>query len=242
MMRSTALATLETPVPGTAWLVGLDPTARPALALQDTLASFEPISVSAMSTVSLLDRLDTKYALSVTQLLDSLRAVRAHYRVLEIEGRRHSAYRTLYFDTSDFGLFRQHHTGRRERYKVRSREYVDSGLAFFEIKRKTGPSRTRKERIPTPGLATRVTPETRGFLDDHVQLADGRFEPKLWNEYTRITLVSRHRPERVTVDLDLRFSAEGSSLVLPGLVAVEINKPALRRIGHLVQGESHVCR
>ena len=113
------------------------------------LECFDPICLSQMKKFALLNRTDTKYVMSVGQLHNALANLSEHYRVLEINRLRMHHYRTLYFDTQDFALYQRHHSGGRNRYKVRSREYVDSGLSFLEIKLKTNKDRTIKSRLKT---------------------------------------------------------------------------------------------
>ena len=97
---------------------------------------FDAISLSEMSAVALQDRVDTKFVMREAQLYNALAMLTRQYRVLDIRGVRLNHYRTLYFDTADFALFQQHHIGRRERFKVRTRSYVDSHLSFLEVKHK----------------------------------------------------------------------------------------------------------
>jgi hypothetical protein len=199
------------------------------------LRRFEPITLSEMSAVALQDRTDTKFVMRDGQLYNALATLTQAYRVLDIRGVRLNQYRTLYFDTADFTLFQQHHTGRRERFKVRTRSYVDSHLSFLEVKHKVRQNRTVKNRIATPALLTAVTPEADAFLNDYLPFAAEVLEPKLWNEYTRITLVSRRDCERLTLDLRLRFTgyedsfAAGRSLDLPGLAIAEVKQDGLDR-------------
>ena len=74
-------------------------------------------------------------------------------------------YQTVYFDTVDLALYTAHHDQRRNRYKVRSRRYVDSSQAFLEVKHKVNSNRTIKSRTQTHELVTRFTPETSGFSE-----------------------------------------------------------------------------
>ncbi len=47
-------------------------------------------------------------------------------------------------------------------------------------------------------------------------------EPKLWNTFTRITLVGWHTPERVTLDMDLCFTAKDKTVHMDDLVIAEV--------------------
>jgi hypothetical protein len=190
------------------------------------LRRFTPISLTQMHNVALLRRIDTKYVLSEAQLYQALTRLTADYDVLEIEGRRLHRYQTLYFDTPDFALYRQHHDGWRDRYKVRSRVYVDSDQAFLEVKRKTNKNVTVKSRLQTPEVVTQVDAQTDGFLHTHFPQATEALEPQLWNSFYRITLVSKHSVERLTLDIDLSFQAGGTHAALPGIAIAEVKQEA----------------
>ncbi len=192
-----------------------------------TLASgFAPINLKQMDAVALLNRVDTKFVMTTSQLLTALSAVQSDYWMLEINGQRLNHYRTLYFDTPDFQLFTDHVTGRAERYKVRSREYVDSQCSFLEVKHKTRKNRTIKDRIPTQRQVVQMSTESNKWLSG-VMPVDGRsLEPKLWNTFTRLTLVSRQLNERVTLDVDLMVYTADRAARMTGLAIAEVKMAA----------------
>src|SRR5512135_2418123 len=106
--------------------------------LHEVIARYAPISLAEMERVELLDRMDTKYVFGSADLPALLEALLAEYRILEVDGKRGTDYRSLYFDTSDLRHYLEHHNGHSFRSKVRFREYIGSGLAYLEVKRKTG--------------------------------------------------------------------------------------------------------
>lgn len=199
------------------------------------LNQFVPISLAQMDDVALLNRTDTKFVLIDNQLCAALASLTANYQVLDIAGVRCNHYQTLYFDTADFAMYLRHHAGGRERYKVRSRQYVESNLSFLEVKRKTNKNRTVKSRLQTAGIVTGFNSETAYFLHDHLPFAAQALEPKLWNDFTRITLVSKLHQERLTLDLNLRFSHEGHAVALPSLAIVELKQNGFNPDSPLLQ-------
>lgn len=210
--------------------------------LARTLSCFAPVSLEEMQDVALLRRIDTKMVLREAQLVRALARLSDDYEVLDIEGRRIHRYQTLYFDTPDYALYHQHHNGRRERYKVRARAYEDSGLAFLEVKRKTNQDVTVKERLPIPGITTQISRRGSDFLASIFPYPAAGLVPALWNQFQRITLVSKHRAERLTLDIGLSFrvgQAGQREIALPGVVIAEIKQSvyALRSefIGQLRQ-------
>lgn len=190
----------------------------------DVLRRFTPLGLAQMEDVALLRRIDTKYVLSEAQLFHALNHLTADYHVLEIAGQRQQRYQTLYFDTPDFALYRQHHDGWRSRYKVRSRVYADSGLAFLEVKHKTNQNITVKQRVQTPEIVTEIDDWAEDFLYTCFPYPSTALAVKLQNAFRRITLVSTHGIERVTIDLGLRFAANGAHLSLPGIAIAEVKQ------------------
>ncbi len=226
-----SLPTLPGPLPQHGW-------SQPSLDSANfcrLLAPFEPIGLAQMDAVALLDRTDTKYVMQTGQLFAALAALNTDYWVLEIDGVRLHPYRTLYFDTADFALYMRHHAGREQRFKVRSRQYVDSQRSFLEVKVKTHKDRTSKRRIETCDLVTWWTPEARSFVGATIPLDAGALEPKLWNSFSRVTLVSKHEPERLTLDLDLRFDDGRQSIGLPGVAIAEVKQEGINRRSDFVR-------
>ncbi len=186
------------------------------------VSGFDPISLMEMDAVALLNRVDVKYVMTTGQLLGTLAAIQNNYRILTVAGTRLNQYRTLYFDTPDFALYQAHVNGQAERYKVRSREYVDTHLAFLEVKHKTRKDRTIKKRIATRAQVLEVTPDLSGWVQRVSPLDGMQLEPKLWNTFTRITLVSKHGCERVTLDVNLKYYNGDEQLAVDGIAIAEV--------------------
>ena len=196
---------------------------RPAFA--SLLEKGDPIGLSEMESVALQDRTDTKYVMTARQLYDAVEALGHRYRVLEIGDTRLHPYRSVYFDTPNFDLYMHHHCGRYERFKVRSRQYVETGLSFFEVKHKTNKDRTVKSRYRTSGLMTAVDARAMEFINE-VPVDPHTLQPTLANSFSRVTLVSKHSAERLTLDLDVRFTSGCGKRVirLPGLAVAEVKQ------------------
>jgi hypothetical protein len=185
-------------------------------------AGFDPISLSQMESVALLNRTDTKFVMTTTQLMQALAAVQPNYWMLSAHGQRLNHYRTLYFDTPEFELYNLHVNGRADRYKVRSREYTDSRQSFLEVKHKTNKDRTIKDRLSTAQPVIRMTLETENWLHGVFPYDSRALEAKIWNTFTRLTLVSKQYCERVTLDVDLTFYMNQRTASLDGLAIAEV--------------------
>ncbi len=192
--------------------------------LDQVLARFTAIALQDMEDVALLDRTDTKLLLTQDQLNTALHHLAQAYRVLEIEGQRQHHYQTLYFDTVDLDYYHQHHNGKRNRYKVRERAYIDSDLTFVEVKHKTGRDRTIKHRQRVPELTTEFGAPIATFVRAHMPLDEDDLIPTLQNDFHRITLVSTRCTERVTLDVGLRFRRNDGWVALPGVAIAEVKQ------------------
>jgi hypothetical protein len=205
------------------------PTAWPSVGLvaarlDRLLGRMAPTTLAELDAVALLNRVDTKFLLTSAQLVELLPKLAQEYRVLEVQGKRLHQYRTLYFDTPEYDLYRLHHVTGVVRHKVRSRAYVDSGLCFFEIKSKTPENRTVKHRLATPELVTAWTPEASAFVQSHLGRKARALQPTLSNDFLRVTLMDRHQTERLTLDLNIQFDCDGRTAVLPGIVIAELKQ------------------
>lgn len=189
--------------------------------VRNVLNGFDPITLAEMDGVKLMDRTDQKFIFHISKLPELLLAVREHYRSLEVAGTRMSRYETLYYDTPEYELFRQHHNGKTNRYKIRMRRYVESDLHFFEVKHKNNKGRTQKNRVKTSNSEGVIDSKSSALLESTAGLLPNELEPKLWVNYTRITLVNRHEEERLTIDLDLEVKDENGCQRFDSLVIVE---------------------
>jgi len=211
---------------------GLGPSSLAALVDQ-----MVPTTLAQLDAVSLLNRIDTKFLLTVPQLVSALPVLAQDYRVLDVQGRRLHRYRTLYFDTPDFDLYRQHHAGRAVRHKVRSRLYVDTGISFFEIKSKSK-RRTVKHRLATPGFLTDLTPDARAFAASLLASDAQVLQPTLRNDFLRVTLVGKRSAERLTLDVNIQFDCEGRTAVLPGIAIAELKRDDIDQDSPFLQAMS----
>lgn len=192
--------------------------------IKNILASFDAISLEQMDAVKLMDRTDKKFVFSIDLLPQILQSLQKEYCVLEIGSNRMSYYRSLYYDDAKLGFYFQHHNGWRNRVKIRHRSYVDSNLAFFEIKQKTNKGRTIKSRVEYASFPQQFEGDLEDFIKSKVALDAKELQASIWVNYKRITLVNKHQPERLTIDLNLQFEEERKSLSFPNLVIVEVKQ------------------
>ena len=123
----------------------------PHISFENALNTLSPITLEEMDSIKLMNRIDSKFLTDEAHLLEVLKdAANVGYQVLETAGERINPYNSVYYDTDVLRMFADHHNRRLVRQKVRTREYVTSGIAFLEIKRKNNKGRTNKKRIGIP--------------------------------------------------------------------------------------------
>ncbi len=194
---------------------------------EESLVQFQPITLSEMDEVKLMNRTDTKFVFPRSILRTVLEALSHSYRVLEINGKRISSYQTLYFDTDDFKFYLDHHNGKGDRFKVRIRNYIESELFFLEIKNKYK-GRTDKKRIRLEGFEEEFSDSSERFVKETIG-NDIELNAKLWNSFSRITLVNQAEKERLTLDLNLGFSWETNDVSFSSVVIGELKQENVNR-------------
>lgn len=187
--------------------------------MQDQVLSlFEQISLETLNERALLhNRTDRKFVLPADDLEKVLGACLADYQLLSIGDTSRFGYHTVYYDTDELLFYHQHHRGKGNRCKVRTRSYGNTGLQFIEVKRKTNKGKTEKFRCQ----AGRIE-EADAFLLQHAGFSSGQLHPVITIHYNRITLLHRRHTEKVTFDLQLTCSKEGKESSFSNLVIAEV--------------------
>jgi hypothetical protein len=187
----------------------------------ELLAGYEPVSLAAMESVSLMDRLDMKFMLTLGMLEKVISEIKNNYYVLTIQENKVFNYRTEYFDTPEMSMFYDHHNGKLNRFKVRQRTYIDSNLSFLEVKFKSNKGRVIKDRIES---RKNHSPMFANFIKRHTPYNPQLLNCMLVNHFYRFTLVDIHFRERVTTDFNLSFSNGQHKAMLNGLVILELKQ------------------
>lgn len=195
--------------------------------LQHILSEFRAIKLEEMGRTKLMDRVDTKFAFHRDELPDIISNLKEFFHVLEVEGKRIAQYESLYFDKNQFDFYNDHHNNKNHRFKVRFRKYVDTGLNFLEVKEKRK-GRMVKRRIPVQKFEHELSDISKSFIEQHLNDEDD-LEPKLWNQYQRITLVNKDLNERLTFDINLAFKWDEEEKKFPSLVIAELKQERKNR-------------
>jgi hypothetical protein len=192
--------------------------------IDSIIKDLPPIHLEEADKVKLFNRTDCKYIFHIDQLNEILRNLNEEYRILEVNGIRNQLYRSLYFDTQSFHLYYGHHNGRFNRYKVRFREYASTKMYFLEIKFKSNQDRTIKQRSIASEILTALNENQRGFLKDYMPFSPSLLYAQTWTNFNRITLIHKHKEERVTIDTLPEWIYSEKRMVLPSLVIAEVKR------------------
>lgn len=187
---------------------------------------FETIQLDEMDKVKLMNRTDRKYWFHRSQLPNLLEAIKDDYYILNIDGESQLPYQTTYYDTGSDKMFVDHHKGKLNRFKIRRRTYVNSGISFLEVKFKSNIGRTIKTRINSNQDTTQFTSSENQFLSEQTPFDGRELKPSLQNQFKRLTMVHKGFSERCTIDLNIRFKNAMNELVFDDLVIVEIKADA----------------
>lgn len=165
-----------------------------------------PITLEEMTGIKLMNRLDTKYVASKSQLVELLQLVQDKYYVQETLDNRIIPYCTTYYDTTDHTMYMMHHNRHARRKKVRVRTYVASNLTFLEVKNKNNHGRTKKKRIEVPSQENfRSTEGAHELVRRKTGLSLDVLQAVVQNQFDRVTLVNKDKTERLTIDFNIEF-------------------------------------
>jgi hypothetical protein len=203
------------------------------------ISDFQPITLSEMDSVRLLNRIDTKYILSLELLPYVLAEVQMHYKALDIRDERVFSYNSLYYDTPTNYMYLAHHNGRLYRYKIRFREYVSSKLCFLEIKYKSKGNRTVKHRTTIDAIETELSHDSKKYIARYTPFKDGNLLPMISTEFSRITLVNNQLNERATIDLNLLFRKNGTIKETGNIVIIELKRDGAAKPSNLMKALGH---
>jgi len=202
--------------------------------VKNKLQFLDPISLDELNECRLLNRIDTKYICNIKYLSQIIELAGKDYKIQTSGSERIFGYESLYFDTPEMKTYFDHHQGKRIRYKIRFRKYLDSGDAFLEVKKKKNYIRTDKRRNQFE-LASSLDNQHKKFLSDHIFVPDSGFYPTIWTLFDRITLAGRNHLERITIDTNIRFKNETKEICLPDLSIIEVKRDKAGGISPFIQ-------
>jgi len=187
------------------------------------------LALAGLATVGLAEvvgkaaaqhRTDRKYIVPRTVAARLVEHVAEDHRVLSIEGRLSTSYRSTYFDTPELRTCRDHLQGRRRRWKARSRLYVEDALCRLEVKvRSTRGTTLKAVAESSPSRYGRFGETEQGFVDAMLEEhghATTALRPTLEVRYRRSTLADLAAGTRITLDTGLVSSPRDGGPMGPG--------------------------
>jgi len=196
-------------------------------AIVDSLPS---VSLEELNdTAELLTRVDRKYVVTPDVLADALAEYAEDLKALEIDGRRTGNYRSVYYDTPELTSYLAAARKRPRRFKVRTREYVDSGVAAVEVKLRSARGDTVKHREWLDADTARGSDlaSVIAYASTFASVTDvaEQLRPTLTTTYQRATLMGQGG--RITIDAGVGAEgASGAACHYGELLIVETKSPA----------------
>lgn len=175
------------------------------------LQGFAPISLDQLNaTMSLMERIEQKYLVTLNDLWNLIQEFKNNYYILSIKDNSIFTYDNIYMDSDELTFFRLHEENKPSRLKVRTREYVDSDMAYFEFKQREGDV-IRKSRFSLEVSDSKtMTTDGKSFYQSmcnslELPYSHAILKPTIRTLYKRITLCSKKNDERITIDFDIHI-------------------------------------
>ena len=177
-----------------------------------------------MNLVKLLNRKDTKFVFHYSKLDYLLERLSSTYKLLQVNDINTFTYQNIYFDTKDNLFFNQHHNEKRDRYKVRFRQYSGTDDCYFEIKTKNNKNRTIKHRLKVEKNTENLGDNEARMIKDVINISSQLLSPKLKVNFNRLTFVDIDHKERLTIDTNISVKNGVKSKLFDQLIIAEIKQ------------------
>ena len=202
------------------------------------LNQYETVSLEDLNErASLQNRIDKKFVLPFATLTKILQECKNEYYVLKVDGNCIFDYTNLYYDTPGLKYYHQHHSGRANRYKIRARSYKNNGSQYIEVKQKKSNGKTVKHRFVAENIE-----DASGFLNQFSDLKANELIHTLKNKFKRITLLHKHKIEKITIDLNLNFESDANFVNYDNILIVEVKTESRRDIDFCKMMKSYSVR
>ena len=197
------------------------------MVLEKILNRYNSISLAEMDSVKLMNRIDSKFIFSINDLHDILLNLENDYSILNLNNKLTHSYQSLYFDDENDRFFKDHHRGKKNRFKVRYRQYIDSKKSYLEVKHKKN-GRTFKRRVLSSIENDDLSVKQIKFVREN-SISSIDLKKSISTSYQRITLVSLIPPERITFDISLSFSKNGNTIKMSDIAIAELKQNKIDR-------------
>ena len=198
------------------------------------ITPFNSINLNDLNKIVLSRRVDSKFIINTSDITLLLSLINNYYDILEVKGNRILKYSTVYFDTLKYNLYIDHHNNVLDRFKVRIRTYEKSNQSFLEIKKRTNKKTTEKVRIQILKTDT-LSAKHYNFIKANTYKYNNNLIKSIENNFNRITLISKNKNERISIDFNINFLMVNKSLYLHNLVVLEIKREDVKLSGVILK-------
>lgn len=189
------------------------------------LSRFKEIGLDELLHENLMERIDRKFVVSITEIGSFLEGLESDYRIVKAAGSVVAPYRSLYLDTEDFKYFNRHRRGFANRVKVRYRTYPKTDTTFLEFKKKNNKGRISKTRIPMEDFRLPLASNSKSFLSELIPSSEvNALKESVEVEYDRLGFIANSDEERFSVDFDLRATYKGKKVSFGELAIIEVKQ------------------
>lgn len=180
------------------------------------------ISLEEAKKIKLMNRIDKKYVIDFEQFCLLIPYILDNYYIVSDSNQRILLpYKSIYFDTKNYDMYNDHKVNKENRQKIRIREY-SSGDKFLEIKNKNN-SKTNKIRIQTSSY---LLNEYKKWIVDNLNYDINNLKEKLEVIFKRLTIVSKDKKERITIDFGISFyNFTNNKFKRVDEIIIEVKKP-----------------
>ncbi|MBI9100250.1 MAG: hypothetical protein JEY91_17340, partial [Spirochaetaceae bacterium] len=119
---------------------------------------------------------------------------------------------------------RIHQNGKKNRFKIRTRSYLNNNESFLELKQKNNKNRTSKKRKKLDNSIPSDNQVIMSYVKKHVPDFSRELKKSLNIHFSRITLADKNLTERITIDLGLTYKRDMAEKSYPRLVIVEVKQ------------------
>jgi hypothetical protein len=170
------------------------------------------------------ERFVSSFVFEKSALLSVLREAAYSHRLLTDGGNPFFIFKSQYYDTGQYNLYRDHHNEKLNRWKIRRSENVTSGKIKFEIKFYDNKNKTQRWSLETDNRNNALSKPEKQLVKRLTPFKPKCLITSLCVTYRRFTLLGSDNSLRVTVDTDLQFLHRGNLIRLPQLVVAEVKQ------------------
>ena len=156
------------------------------------------LSIEEAKKLKLMKRIDCKYVISYEQYYKFISLLPESYYAVEQSGQVLLKYYTMYFDTEEMSMLKDHVEKKLHRQKIRIREY-STGEKFLEIKDKNNHV-TTKTRVP---VTSYEIGGEKQWISENLLYDTKNLSKKLSTTFYRMTLIDPQMSSRITIDFGL---------------------------------------